>query len=130
MKTVRGGFLDELLTRISFRAEEPDLIQLEKTSSYSDFSFIVLRCRMAKAQKESSTLVSSEGTNYVYINRKNKKKSKGDKKLKLRKYDPIARKHVVFEDKKLSALKRSYRLAKRDAAKGKKTAPAKAAEKA
>lgn len=64
---------------------------------------------MAKAQKESSTLVSSEGTGYYYTNRKNRKKSKGDKKLKLAKYDPIARKHVVFEDKKLSKLKKKYK---------------------
>ena len=64
---------------------------------------------MAKAQKESNTLVSSEGTAYFYVNRKNKKKSKGEKKLKLRKYDPIARKHVTFEDKKLSKLKKRYK---------------------
>ncbi|RIL09615.1 MAG: 50S ribosomal protein L33 [Proteobacteria bacterium] len=61
---------------------------------------------MAKVQKESNTLVSSAGTGYFYINRKNKRKSKGEKKLKLRKYDPIARKHVLFEDKKLSKLKK------------------------
>lgn len=60
---------------------------------------------MARVAKESNTLISSGGTNFFYINRKNKKKSKGEKKLKLRKYDPILRKHVVFEEKKLSRLK-------------------------
>lgn len=63
---------------------------------------------MAKAAKETFFLVSSEGTGYFYTNRKNKKKGKGEAKLKVRKYDPIARKHVVFEDKKLSKLKKKY----------------------
>ena len=39
---------------------------------------------------------------------KNKKKNKGEKKLSLKKYDPVARKHVVFSDKKLSKLKKKY----------------------
>ena len=63
---------------------------------------------MAKAAKETFFLVSSEGTGYFYTNRKNKKKGKGEAKLKVRKYDPIARKHVVFEDRKLSKLKKKY----------------------
>lgn len=62
---------------------------------------------MARVQKDSATLVSSGGTNYFYTNRKNKKKSKGETKLKLRKYDPILRKHVLFEDKKLSRKKKA-----------------------
>ena len=60
---------------------------------------------MARVAKESNTLVSSGGTNFFYVNRKNKKKSKGEKKLKLRKYDPVLRKHVLFEEKKLSRIK-------------------------
>lgn len=63
---------------------------------------------MAKAPKETNTLISSEGSGYFYVNRKNKKKSKGDNKLKIKKYDPIARKHVLFEEKKLSRLKKKY----------------------
>ena len=63
---------------------------------------------MAKAAKETFYLVCSEGTGFFYINRKNKKKGKGENKLKVRKYDPIARKHVLFEDKKLSKLKKKY----------------------
>jgi ribosomal protein L33 len=46
--------------------------------------------------------------NYPNTNRKNKKKGKGENKLKVRKYDPVARKHVLFEDKKLSKLKKKY----------------------
>lgn len=63
---------------------------------------------MAKAPKETFFLVSSEGTGFFYTNRKNKKKGKGENKLKIRKYDPVARKHVLFEDKKLSKLKKKY----------------------
>lgn len=53
-------------------------------------------------------MTSSEGTGYFYTKRRNKKKGKGDKKLSLRKYDPIARKHVTFDEKKLSKLKKKY----------------------
>ena len=53
-------------------------------------------------------MVSSEKTGYFYTNRRNKKKNKGEKKLTLRKYDPIARKHVEFTEKKLSKLKAKY----------------------
>ena len=63
---------------------------------------------MAKAQKEGVFLVSSEGTGFFYTYRKNKKKGKAGGKLSVKKYDPIARKHVTFEEKKLSALKKRY----------------------
>jgi large subunit ribosomal protein L33 len=63
---------------------------------------------MAKANKETFFLVSSLGSGAFYTNRKNKKKGKGESKLKVRKYDPVARKHVLFEDKKLSKLKKKF----------------------
>lgn len=65
---------------------------------------------MAKAQKETIFLVSSAGTGFFYADRKNKKKLKGEKKLSFKKYDPVARKHVLFEEKKLS--KRTKKVAK------------------
>ena len=37
--------------------------------------------------------------------------NKYNNKLKVKKYDPIARKHVLFEDKKLSKLKKKYKAA-------------------
>ncbi len=64
---------------------------------------------MARAPKETTFLVSSEGTGFVYTNRKNKKKLKGEKKMSLKKYDPIARKHVLFEEKKLAPLAKKYK---------------------
>ena len=63
---------------------------------------------MAKVGKEALYLVSSEGTGYFYTLRVNKKKRKGDGKMELKKYDPIAGKHVVFNEKKLSKLKKKY----------------------
>jgi len=64
---------------------------------------------MARAQKETNFLVSTAGTGYVYTNRKNKKKSKGENKISLKKYDPIAREHVLFEEKsKPPKLKSKY----------------------
>lgn len=62
---------------------------------------------MAKVAKEGVTLVSSAGTGYFYTVRKNKKKRTGGK-LKMQKYDPVARKHVLFEEKKLSKVKKKF----------------------
>jgi large subunit ribosomal protein L33 len=67
---------------------------------------------MAKVHKETAFLVSSAGTGYFYTNRKNRKKFKGEKKLSLTKYDPVARKRVTFQEKKLSKLKKGGAAAK------------------
>ena len=65
---------------------------------------------MAKVQKEAVYLVSSAGTGYFYTLRRNKKKVRtGSGKLALKKYDPIAQKHVLFEEKKLSKLKKKFK---------------------
>ncbi len=61
---------------------------------------------MAKVKKDAVYLVSSEGTSYFYTHRKNRKKIKGESKLALRKYDPVLRKHIKFEEKKLSKRKK------------------------
>jgi large subunit ribosomal protein L33 len=45
-------------------------------------------------------LVSTAGTGYAYVTTKNKRTMPG--KLELRKYDPLARRHVVFVEKKIS----------------------------
>ena len=59
---------------------------------------------MAKANHESIHLVSTEGTGFFYTIRR----KKGKAKLTIRKYDPVARKHTEFKEKKLSKLKRKY----------------------
>ncbi len=82
---------------------------------------------MARAPKETTFLVSSAGTGFFYTNRKNKRKLKGDKKLSLMKYDPIARKKVAFEEKKLSAKKAKAAAVTADKAGAEKAATEKAA---
>jgi large subunit ribosomal protein L33 len=54
---------------------------------------------MAKANSILIKLVSSAGTGFYYTTRKNPR-SQTDK-LSLRKYDPVARKHVVFKESKI-----------------------------
>ncbi|KJV69629.1 50S ribosomal protein L33 [Candidatus Neoehrlichia procyonis] len=44
-------------------------------------------------------LVSSAKTGYFYVKKRNPKKLVN--KLSFRKYDPIARKHVIFNEEKL-----------------------------
>jgi large subunit ribosomal protein L33 len=45
-------------------------------------------------------LVSSAGTGYCYYTTKNKRTM--TEKMQLKKYDPVARKHVVFTEGKIS----------------------------
>jgi large subunit ribosomal protein L33 len=45
-------------------------------------------------------LVSTAGTGYAYVTTKNKRTTQG--KLEMKKFDPIARKHVIFVEKKIS----------------------------
>ncbi|HEX9904760.1 MAG TPA: 50S ribosomal protein L33 [Propylenella sp.] len=54
---------------------------------------------MAKAATVKIRLVSDEGTGYFYVTRKNTRTM--TEKLSLRKYDPKARKHVVFKEAKI-----------------------------
>jgi large subunit ribosomal protein L33 len=54
---------------------------------------------MAKSGRELIKLESSAGTGYFYVTSKNRRTSTS--KLELKKYDPKARKHVLFVEKKL-----------------------------
>lgn len=54
---------------------------------------------MAKAIREKIKLVSSAGTGHYYTTTKNKRTMTD--KLELRKYDPIARKHVSYKEAKI-----------------------------
>ncbi len=54
---------------------------------------------MGKAVREKIKLVSSAGTGHYYTTTKNKR-TKPDK-LELTKYDPKARKHVVYKEAKI-----------------------------
>ncbi len=50
--------------------------------------------------REIIKLVSSAGTGHFYTTTKNTKLNK--EKLTIKKYDPIARKHVPYNEKKIS----------------------------
>ena len=54
---------------------------------------------MAKGIREKIKLVSSAGTGHFYITTKNKRNQSG--KMEMNKYDPVARKHVVYKETKL-----------------------------
>ena len=54
---------------------------------------------MAKAIREKIKLVSSAGTGHYYTTTKNKRTMTD--KLELKKYDPVARKHVVYKEAKI-----------------------------
>ena len=49
-------------------------------------------------------LVSSAGTGYTYYTSKNKRTK--PEKLKLKKYDPVAKKHVEFVEAKMPSSKK------------------------
>lgn len=59
---------------------------------------------MAKSSSEPFQVVSSAGTGVYYTF----KRKRGKTKLAVRKYDPVARKHVLFEEKKISGLPRKF----------------------
>ncbi|MDO5532071.1 50S ribosomal protein L33 [Sutterella sp.] len=54
---------------------------------------------MAKSARDKIKLVSSAGTGHFYTTTKNKKTMSG--KMEISKYDPVARKHVVYKETKL-----------------------------
>lgn len=54
---------------------------------------------MAKSNTVQIKLVSSADTGYFYVTKKNARAQTG--KLEMKKYDPVARKHVVFKESKM-----------------------------
>lgn len=54
---------------------------------------------MSKSKREIIKLVSSAGTSHFYTTTKNKSANK--KKIKIKKFDPICRKHVIYNEKKI-----------------------------
>lgn len=49
--------------------------------------------------QEKIRLVSSAGTGYFYTTTKNKRNT--PEKMEIKKYDPVARKHVAFKEAKI-----------------------------
>ena len=54
---------------------------------------------MAKGVRDKIKPVSSAGTGHFYTTTKNRKTTSG--KMEISKYDPVARKHVVYKETKL-----------------------------
>jgi large subunit ribosomal protein L33 len=54
---------------------------------------------MAKSNTVLIKLVSSADTGFFYVTKKNPRTK--TEKLELRKYDPVARKHVLFKESKI-----------------------------
>ena len=54
---------------------------------------------MAKPTTLKIKLLSSAGTGYFYVTKKNPRTK--TEKLSLKKYDPVARKHVEFKETKI-----------------------------
>ncbi|CAL4318899.1 50S ribosomal protein L33 [Buchnera aphidicola (Protaphis terricola)] len=54
---------------------------------------------MAKKNREKIKMVSSSGTGHYYTTTKNKRNTPD--KLVLKKYDPIIRKHVLYNEAKI-----------------------------
>ncbi|GBR59305.1 50S ribosomal protein L33 [Acetobacter senegalensis DSM 18889] len=54
---------------------------------------------MAKTNVIKIRLVSTADTGYFYVTKKNARAHTG--KMELKKYDPVARKHVVFREAKI-----------------------------
>ncbi len=54
---------------------------------------------MAKSSTVLIKLVSSADTGFYYVTKKNPRTKTG--KLELKKYDPVARKHVLFKESKI-----------------------------
>ena len=54
---------------------------------------------MAKGDRDKIKLVSSAGTGHFYTTTRNRKTTSG--KMEISKYDPVARKHVVYKETKL-----------------------------
>ena len=54
---------------------------------------------MAKTNTVLIKLVSSADTGFYYVTRKNPRSKTN--KLELKKYDPVARKHVVFKEARI-----------------------------
>ncbi|TMH77283.1 MAG: 50S ribosomal protein L33 [Betaproteobacteria bacterium] len=54
---------------------------------------------MAKGAREKIKLESSAGTGHFYTTNKNKRTT--PEKLELKKFDPVARKHVAYKEVKL-----------------------------
>jgi large subunit ribosomal protein L33 len=72
---------------------------LDPTAVVAHFLRFRGACRMAKTNTVQIKLVSTADTGYFYVTKKNARAQTN--KLELKKYDPRARKHVIFREAKI-----------------------------
>ena len=60
--------------------------------------FRIQEFKMAKAARQKIKLESTAGTGYFYVTTK---PTRSQEKIEIKKYDPKARKHVLFVEKRL-----------------------------
>ncbi len=68
-------------------------------STFAIFRPLIKGFVMAKTNTVQIKLVSTADTGYFYVTKKNARAQTG--KLEFNKYDPVARKHVVFKEAKI-----------------------------
>ena len=65
----------------------------------SNFDPDRVECPMAKPNTVLVKLVSTADTGYFYVRKKNPRTQ--TEKMEFKKYDPVARKHVLFKESKM-----------------------------
>jgi large subunit ribosomal protein L33 len=83
----------------SFAPGVNPLFNLDTTPPMTMVCASLFRIVMAKKNIVLIKLVSSADTGFYYVTKKNPKTK--TEKLSFRKYDPVARKHVVFNEAKI-----------------------------
>jgi large subunit ribosomal protein L33 len=74
-------------------------VPLDPPGANAHFPRLPREFAMAKTNVVQIKLVSSADTGYFYVTKKNARTQTG--KLELKKYDPVARKHVIFKESKI-----------------------------
>ena len=83
--------------RLTFGAIYPNLRAVSKKGRLKTLNLGV--CVMAKPATLQIKLISTADTGYFYVTKKNPRTK--PEKLELKKYDPRARKHVIFRESKI-----------------------------
>jgi large subunit ribosomal protein L33 len=84
---------------VAFAGAPSRRVPLEHQSAFRYPPRPLQGCAMAKTNTIQIKLVSSADTGYFYVTKKNPRAK--TEKLELKKYDPIARKHVLFKESKI-----------------------------
>ena len=77
----------------------PNCVNSQASDSDKHIAPLPLKGDRAQTQALLVKLLSSAGTGYFYVAKKNPRKT--TEKLEFRKFDPVARKHVAFKEAKI-----------------------------